>query len=104
MEWDIFGVRSAVTVMLQENNVLFEDMGKNLDNHENLCNLMYDVIILGMRRSFSYDDPTIVMAYQYGYIKFDRRYAVVVFNKIFATRISNYFITKYEQSKPHQQT
>ena len=104
MEWDVFGVRSAVTAMLRENNVLFEDMAKNLENHEDLYHLMYDVIILGMRRSFSYDNPTIGMAYRYGYIKFDRRYSVVVFNKIFETRISNYFVTKNEQSTPHQRT
>jgi len=104
MEWDVFGVRSAVTAMLRENNVLFEDMAKNLENHEDLYHLMYDVIILGMRRSFSYDNPTIGMAYRYGYIKFDRRYSVAIFNKIFETRISNYFVTKNEQSTPHQRT
>ena len=103
-EWDIFGVRSAVSTLLRENNELFKDMAKNLENHEGLYQLMYDVLILGMRRSFSYDNPIISMAYQYGYIKFDRRYAVVIFNKIFETRISNYFVTKNEQSKPHNRT
>jgi len=103
-EWDIYGVRSAVTAMLREDNQLFKDMSKNLENHNDLYDLMYDVLILGKRRSFSYDNPTIGMAYQYGYIKSDRRYSVVVFNKIFETRISIYFVTKNEQSKLHQRT
>jgi len=104
MEWDVFGVRSAVTAMLRENNMLFTDMGKNLENHEDLYHLLYDVLILGLNRDFSYENPVIDMAYMYGYIKFNRRYSVVVFNKIFETRISNYFVTKNAQSTPHQKT
>ena len=104
VKWGVLGVRSAVTTFLKENNELFKDMAKNLENHEGLYRLMYDVLILGMRRSFSYDNPTINMAYQYGYITFDQRYSIVVFNKIFETRVSNYFVTKNEQSKPHQRT
>ena len=103
-EWDIFGVRSAVTALLREDNQLFKDMAKNLENHEALYDLMYDVLILGRRRSFSYDNPTIDMAYRYGYVNYDKRYSVNVFNKIFETRISNYFVTKNEQSKPHKRT
>jgi len=95
-KWDIHGVRSAVTALLREDNQLFKDMSKNLENHEDLYHLMYDVLILGRRRSFSYDNPTIGMGYQYGYIKYDRRYSVVIFNKIFEMRISNYFVTKNE--------
>jgi len=102
--WDIYGVRDAVTEFLKEDNTLFSDMSKNLENHEGLYRLLYDVMILGVRRSFSYDNPVIGMAYRYGYIKSDHRYSVVVFNKIFETRISNYFVTKNEQSKPHQRT
>ena len=102
--WNIYGVRAAVTALLRADNQLFKDMSKNLENHQALSDLMYDVLILGLRRSFSYDHPITEMAYRYGYITFDKRYAVRVFNKIFETRMSNYFITKNEQSKPHQRT
>ena len=103
-EWDTFGVRSAVTAMLRENNELFKDMGKNLENHKDLYHLMYDVLIIGKSRSFSFENPVIDMAYMYGYIKFDRRYSVVVFNKIIETRISNYFVTKNEQNRSNLRT
>ena len=42
------------------------------------------------------------MAYRYGYITFDQQYSIAVFNKIFETRITNYFITKKEHSKSKQ--
>ena len=102
--WDIYGVRAAVTVLLREDNQLFKEMAKNLENHEKLYHLMYDVLILGLRRSFSYENPVTDMAYRYDYITFDHRQVVRVFNKIFETRTSNYFVTKNEQSKPHQRT
>jgi len=102
--WSILGVRTAVSLFLKENNELFKDMSKNLENDKDLYNLLYDVIILKLRRSFSYDNPVIQLAYRYGYIKPSERHAVAVFNRIFETRISDYFITKNELSKPHQRT
>ena len=103
-DWDIYGVRAAVTALLREDNQLFKDMAKNLENHQALSDLMYDVLILGLRRSFSYDNPVTEMAHRYGYVTFDQRQAIRVFNKIFETRISNYFVTKNELSQPHQKT
>jgi len=102
--WNVYGVRKAVTEFLKEDHSLFRDIAQNLESRKELYHLLYDVVILGLRRSFSYDNPIIGMAHRYGYIKFDQQYSIVVFNKIFETRISNYFITKNEQSKLHQRT
>ena len=102
--WTVYGVRLAVSLFVREDNQLFSDMAKNLENDKQLYNLMYDVLILGFRKSFSYDSPTTDMAYRYGYIKFDERYTVSVFNKVFETRISYYFVSKNELSKPLQKT
>jgi len=99
-DWTVFGVRTAVAVLVREDNQLFKDLAKNLENHRDLYDLMYSVLILRLRISFSNDIPVIEAAYRYGYIKFDQRYAISVFNRIFETRISNYFVLKNVLSKP----
>ena len=102
--WDIYGVRAAVTALLREDNQLFKDMAKNLENHQALSDLMYDVLILGLKVNFSYDHPVMEMAKRYGYIKKNKRDMIQVFNKVFETRVSNYFVAKNVLSKPHQRT
>ena len=104
MNWDIYGVRAAVSVLLHEDNQLFRDMAKNLENDKQLYDLMYDTLISGLKISFSYDNPVMDMAKRYGYIKVTERKTILVFNKIFETRISNYFVTKNVLSKPRQKT
>ena len=102
--WDIYGVRSAVSLLVREDNRLFSDMAKNLENHKDLYDLMYDVIILGITRSFAVDSPSIEMAFRYGYITHNKRYRVQTFNKIFETRMSHYFVAKNEINSPRQKT
>ena len=102
--WDVYGVRFAVSLFLREDNQLFKDMAKNIENNKQLYELLYSIIILRYRVSFTFDDPLLDMAYRYGYIKFDNRYTVSVFNKIFETRISYYFVAKNILSKPRQKT
>jgi hypothetical protein len=103
-DWTVYGVRGAVSILLREDNQLFKDMSKNLENDRQLYEILYAVIILRHRISFTFDDPVMDMAHRYGYIKFDHRYAVSVFNKIFATRISYYFVAKNVLSQPLQKT
>ena len=102
--WDIYGVRLAVAVLLREDNQLFKDMAKNLDNNQKLYELMYAILILGHRINFSHDEVVMEMAYRYGYIKFDERNAISVFNKIFEMRMSYYFVAKNVLSKPLEKT
>jgi len=104
LSWDVYGVRRAVSLFLREDNRLFSDMSKNLENHKDLYDLMYDVIILGLVRSFSFDSPIIEMAFRYGYITFNERHQVRIFNKVFETRMSNYFVAKNEINSPGQKT
>ena len=104
MKWNIYGVRSAVNILLREDNQLFRDMVINLENNKQLYDFMYAIIILRQRVSFTFDDPIMDMAHRYGYINFDNRYAVSVFNKIFETRVLYYFESKNVLSKLFQKT
>jgi hypothetical protein len=76
--------------------VLFDDISKNLENNKDVYDLMYSLIFEGKRKSFTFDNPAIEWCRMFGLISSDSERAVTVANKIFETRISNYFISKNE--------
>jgi len=94
--WRIEDVREAVRLLLGEtDNPLFRGISQNLEAHAEVYRLLYDVLILGVRRSFSIVNPAIDLAYRYGYIK-EYKGCVKISNKIFETIIADYFISKDE--------
>jgi len=102
--WDISGINKAISSLLSEDNRLFNDMSKNLENNKDLFDLMHDILVGGLKRSFSYDDPVLEMALRYGYISFSSRLQVRVFNKIFETRMLLYFVVKNERASSMKKT
>jgi uncharacterized protein YfkK (UPF0435 family) len=99
--WTVNCVQNAVKAILIEENTLFDDMSKNMENMTDLYDFMYDMLIVGERKHFTIDDPLVKEASMYGYIKrcdngtlsAQSGYAVIS-NKIFEMRLSNYFISK----------
>jgi len=92
----INGVETAVAFIIREtDNEFFKSLSQNLENNTELRNLLYDVLILGLKRTFSISNPTIDLAYRYGYIE-RLKDRVKIFNKIFEIVISNYFVSKNE--------
>ena len=102
-DWSEFGVCDAFSILIREDNQLFKDLSKNLENSESLYKLMYDVLILAVRRSYTIINPVIEMAHRYDYIK-PYRGSVGIANKVFETVISNYFVSKGEEASPFQRT
>ena len=96
--WTSAGVQEAAKKVISEGNTLFDDLFKNLENNEDLYNLMYDILIVGEKRTFNIDNPTLKMASMYGIVKeIDR--GVSIANRIFEIRICDYFISKDETRK-----
>lgn len=96
--WTTDGVLEAVKILLTEGNTLFSDLFKNLENNTDLYNLIYDILIVGEKKAFNLDNPTISMAFMYGIIKESDR-IVRISNRIFEIRICDYFISKDETKK-----
>lgn len=94
-DWTSDGVLAAVKLILKENNTLFDDMAKNLENNPELYNFVYDVLIVGKPRSYQIDNPIVSFGVMYGYFK-DNNNQVAISNRIFEIRMSNYFISKDE--------
>ena len=96
--WTIEGIRTAVQTILGEQNTLFKDLFKNLENNRDLYDLIYEVLIIGIQRTFSFGNPVIDMGFMYGIIKKENQ-SVKISNKIFEMIICDYFISKYEESR-----
>lgn len=100
-DWSSLGVGNGFALLLKDDNQLFNDLAKNLENDAGLYKLMHDVLMLGIRRSYVLMNPVIERAVRYGYIK-ERRGSAVVSNKVFETLIVNYFVSKNEEKIPFQ--
>ena len=96
-DWTITGVTKAIKIISIEKNTLFDDLSKNLENNEKLYELIYDVLIAGKQRLYSINNPTVNLAAMYGIIKESNR-DICVANRIFELVISDYFISKDEES------
>jgi len=100
--WTAGGIRKAVDILLAEHNTLFDDMFKNLENNADLYTLIYDMLIVGEKRTFNIDNPVLGTASMYGIIKNGNPY-VGIANRIFEMRICEYFISK-EETNPAKKT
>lgn len=98
--WTADGVQNAVQIVLAEKNVLFDDLLKNLENNSDLYELIYDVLITGNPRTFTFGNPTIDIGYIYGIINRNTQFnRAAVSNRIYEILLADYFISKDEASK-----
>ena len=97
--WTLRSVQEAVQIMLREKNTLFDDMIKNIENNRDLYSFLYDLLIIGKEYVFNIDDPIIDLGSMYGFLKEDECNKTTVANRIFETRICNYFISKTATSE-----
>jgi len=93
-DWTPQGVEEAVKIILDEKNMLFDDMIKNMENNKDLYAFLFDLLIVGERYMFNADNPLINLGLMYGFIKNDEYNRIKVGNRIFELRLSNYFASK----------
>ncbi len=96
--WTVEGVGVAVKLILKEDNTLFDDMFKNIENTPELKSIVTNILIGGRRYAFDSANFAIKMGLTYGILK-DEDNAVKISNSIFETRIYNYLISTRETSK-----
>ncbi len=95
--WTALGVQEAVKIILSEKNTLFDDMFKNFENHKELYDLVYDLLLNGVEKNFNIQNPVINLGATFGFIKsVDGKIAIA--NNIFERLIYDYFISKDETS------
>ncbi len=93
--WTKNGLLEAVKILLAEKNTLFESLIGKLEAYPELKSVLYSLLFCGQNIAYNPDDSLIDMALMFGFIKSDGE-KIIVANRIFETRIYNYFLTTTE--------
>ncbi len=92
LDWTEEGVDEAEKRVLKLNNTLFDDLIKNLVNHQSFGELMQRMLLGGTPVAYQMRNPDIDLGIMYGILKDDDGRAVVS-NVIFETIIIDYYIS-----------
>lgn len=90
--WTKAGFLSAVKMLLEEKNTLFESLIRKVYDYPELRNMIYLLLFQGQNIAYNPDDLTIDMALMFGFVKIEQE-SVVIANRIFETRLYNMFLT-----------
>jgi hypothetical protein len=94
-EWTEKDLLKAVQIMLKEESANFAALIENLKNNEDLFELVHDVTVKGLKRSFSRNNPAIGMGAAYGIFK-EENGRIKIHNRIYEQIIYNYMSSKTE--------
>lgn len=87
------GVIQAVKLFLSEQNTLFDNMKKKLLDYPNLCDMLQEILYNGRKIPYNVDNLEIDLVSRFGFIRNDND-VVKVSNRIFETRLYNYYATE----------
>lgn len=92
-KWITEHIEEAVKLILKENNTLFDDLIKNIENNNSLCELIERLLLIGEEIGYVGTEPLISLGSIYGILK-DYNGKCVVHNKIFEHLIYNHLTAK----------
>lgn len=90
--WTENTFQKAVRVILSEKNTLFESLTGKLASYPQLNAMLYTLLFTGKDIVFNADEPSTDMAAMFGFIK-NEHGMVTVANRIFETRLYNYYLS-----------
>jgi len=93
--WTKQGILEAVRILLAEKNTLFESLIGKLNDYPELKRMVYDILFGGRKIVYSPDNTAMDIAIMFGFVKNDSGNLVIA-NRIFETRLYNYFLTDSE--------
>lgn len=91
--WTRDGILKAVNILMSERNTLFDSLMEKLDAYPRLRDVLHFILFQGKDFFYNPDDEAIHMACMFGFIKVTDQNRVEVANRIFETRIYNYFLS-----------
>ena len=95
--WNEENMIKAVKLLLDENNTLFDDLVKNIENNNKLQNLIESIVVDGKIVSFNLSNPIINLGVIFGILS-KRDNKVSISNRIYEQYIYNYLSSKIEVS------
>ncbi len=93
--WTKAGFNEAIKVILKEKNTLFDSLFGKLINYPDIKECLRRILMEGEQVSFNLDNNAILQMRDYGFIK-EEAGKIAVANRIFETRLYNYFLTEEE--------
>ena len=93
LTWDEQGIEEAVKQVLNEQNTLFDDMIKKLNDYPEVSTMLRKVLFEGQPIAYNPDNEVLSICEMFGFMKQSGQ-NIVVSNRIFETRLYNYFISK----------
>ena len=93
--WTYQAFLEAIRMLLSEKNTLFESLIGKLNDYPSLKRIIYDILFGGKKIVYNPDDSAIDIATMFGFVKNDAG-SLVIANRIFETRLYNYFLTTSE--------
>ena len=96
--WSKQDVLTAVKMLLNDKNPLFESLIAKLNEYLGVKNLIYRLLFRGENIGYNPDDSGIDMAEMFGFIKV-RNGNVYISNRIFETRLYNMFLMSTDEQE-----
>jgi len=94
-DWSLESILKAVKITTTKQYTLSDHLFKNLEIYKELYDLLYSILILGNIEPFNIDNHIIELGSMFGFIKEENESKkVIISNKIFEIRITNYFISR----------
>ncbi|MBP5707027.1 MAG: AAA family ATPase, partial [Spirochaetales bacterium] len=94
--WNDEGFLDAVKHLLNEQNTLFDDMRKKLDDFTGLRDMLTQMLYEGRAFTFNAYDKTINLAAMFNFVKRNEAGQVQVFNRIFEVWFYNLFVNEMQ--------
>lgn len=93
--WTPETVQKAVKIIAKGENVtLIDDLSKNIENHPDLREFLYSIVVNGQEYSYSMVDPMVRLSNMFSYIKENQRGKTMIHNLIFEEALFVYFSNK----------
>lgn len=99
--WTVAGFLEAIRILLKESNALFDDMLKHLYEYPKLSSMLKNILFRGSRYTFEADSQVIHIGIMFGFLK-EKDNSVIVANRIFETKLYNFFLSEEESSRAVQ--
>ena len=90
--WTTEGVLEAVKMLVSEKNTLFESLIGKLNAYQDLKEMIYLLLFQGQVILYNADDAATDILLMFGFVKV-KNGTLQIANRIFETRLYNYFLT-----------
>ncbi|MGL5066464.1 MAG: GxxExxY protein [Sarcina sp.] len=97
--WTEYHIQRATKKLINEKNMLFDDLIKNLENNKELYKFIYNILVLNISQVYNINNPTIEIGTMFGYLVADSENNVIVSNQILKEVIYNYMISRTDTTE-----